>query len=429
MRKTLTDRTLKALRPAPAGKRYTVWDGIVPNFGARVTDKGHISFVIMKHLNRKLIRRCLGDYPGISLEAARHLAREALEDIARGIDPKARQEARQREEDRRRNDTFAAMAEQFIAKHVKKLRTADEVEAAIRREFISRWGSRPIADITRRDVVEMLDEVVERGTPYAAHHMLAFLRKLYNWAIARSIYGLEHSPCDRLKPSEVIGKPTPRVRTLTDGELRLVWAAAGKAGYPFGPLIRLLCLTGQRRSEVAEMSWHEVDLAKALWVIPAERMKAAAPHVVPISPVAVGLLETLPNWTRGDFVFTTTSGERPVSGFGKAKERLDKTIVESMCELATRSGEDPKKVRLEPWRLHDIRRTVRTHLSALPVQDIVRELVIGHTKPGLHKVYDQHAYLDEKRHALDLWAKRLMSIVQPARNVNIVQLRAAAERK
>ena len=427
MRKTLTDRTLKALRPAPAGKRYTIWDGIVPSFGLRITDKGHRTFIIMKRLHGKLRRWPLGEYPAVTLEQARDLARDFLRDIAKGVDPKAKLDELRRDQERREKDTFAAVAAEFIKRHVSTLERAREVEADFERELIPRWGNRPIGAITRRDVVELMDEVVDRGTPYMARHLLAHVRRLYNWAIGREIYGLEASPCDRLKPSEIIGKSAERTRILSDAEIRHVWAASEGLGYPFGPLARMLLLTGQRLREVAEASWLEVDLEKAIWTIPAERMKADAPHAVPLAPEAVALLEALPRWTKGDHVFSTTEGARPVARFSKGKTRLDKAMLARMRDLAEERGEDPKKMKLEPWRWHDLRRTMRTHLSALPVPDLVRELVIGHTKPGLHKVYDQWAYLDEKRRALELWAARLHGIVEPDKaREKVVPLRAEA---
>ena len=160
-----------------------------------------------------------------------------------------------------------------------------------------------------------------------------------------------------------------------------------------------------------------------LWTIPAERMKADAAHVVPLSDDVVAILQSLPRFKKGDHVFSTTFGVKPVNGFSKAKERLDRRMLRSWRALA-RLARNRRKAQIEPWVIHDIRRTMRTGLSALPVPDLVRELVIAHTKPGLHKVYDQHAYLDEKRRALDLWAARLRSIVEPAPTANVVQMRA-----
>jgi integrase len=264
----------------------------------------------------------------------------------------------------------------------------------------------------------MLEETVERGSPYTAYHLLAYCRKLWNWAIARELYGLETSPCDRISPKDLIGPREPRQRVLTDDEIRLVWKATsdtGGLGYPIAPLVRLLLVTGQRLREVAEARWSEIDFDKALWVIPPERMKGRAAHEIPLSPMAVDLLSKLPRFTGGDFVFTTTGGARPVSGFSKFKLRTDAAIAEH--------SDKP----VAGWRFHDLRRTMRTHLSALPtVPDMVRELVIGHARPGLHQVYDQHAYREEKRDALNQWAMRLRSIVEPPPE-NVVTFKAAAQ--
>jgi integrase len=188
-----------------------------------------------------------------------------------------------------------------------------------------------------------------------------------------------------MRPSKIIGVKEPRTRILSDDELRALWRAAHQLGYPLGPLVQLLMLTGQRRSEVAGARWREIDLDKRLWSIPHERMKAGAAHVVPLTDDAIAVLKDLPRFNRGDHLFSTTFGANAINGFSKGKRRIDAAMTAELGHAAV------------PWVLHDIRRTMRTHLSALPVPDLVRELVIGHTKPGLHKVYDQHAYLDEKR--------------------------------
>ena len=204
-----------------------------------------------------------------------------------------------------------------------------------------------------------------------------------------------------MSPRDLVGDRVVRSRVLKDEEVRAFWRAADNLGYPYGPLFRLLVITGQRKSEVAEAHWSEFDLDARLWTIPAERMKADAVHIVPLSDMAVSILRNLPRFKQGDFVFSSTFGHIPVNGFSKAKAGLDKLMIGEL-------GATPP-----PFVLHDIRRTVRTRLSALPIPDLVRELVIAHSKPGLHKVYDQHAYIDEKRHALDLWAARLRAIVEP----------------
>ena len=170
-------------------------------------------------------------------------------------------------------------------------------------------------------------------------------------------------------------------------------------------------MTGQRKSEVAEARWNEFDLLERLWTIPAARMKGDAPHSVPLSDTALAILDSLPR-LEGPYLFSTTFGEKPVAGFSKAKARLDALMGDEIgC--------------FDPFVVHDIRRTVRTRLSMAPVEDRVRELVISHTQKGLHKVYDQHSYQEEKRKALDWWAARLRSILELAPE-NVIQFQARA---
>ncbi len=413
MKKKLTVRGLNALKAADPGKRYVIWDTEVPNFGLRVTDTGKASFVVMRRVNGKLIRRVVGEYrigaecrEGL-LTQARDSARAALRDMDDGVDPKRRKEIKQREDAELRANSFGAVAEDFIKRHVVKLRQSSEVESAIRRELISKWADRPIVEITRRDVVKLLEDVVDSGRPYTAHHLIAHLSKLFNWAIARDVYGLGASPITRGLAKDIIGAKKPRQRVLNDGELTKFWEATAKVTYPFGPLARSLLITGQRLRAVAEAKWSEFDLDKALWTIPAERMKGDSAHEAPLSSLAIAILKTLPRH-KGPYVFSTTKGESPVSGFSKAKILLDGLLAD-----------------MPAWVYHDLRRTMRTHLSGLPVPDLVAELVIAHAKPGLHKVYDQHAYRDEKRRALELWAAKLSSIVEPDLGGNVVQLAAA----
>jgi integrase len=321
-----------------------------------------------------------------------------LDLIRRGIDPRVEEERQRTAELRKQAHTFAAVAEEFIKLHVSKTRKAVGVEQSIRKEFIARWGERPIAGITSHDVVAVIDAAIDRGAPYAAHNLLSYAKSLFNWAVGRPNYGLETSPCDRLKPKQIIGKKQARQRILGDAEIKALWSSAETMGYPYGPLIELLVITGQRLNEVARATWSEFDLDKKLWTIRAYRMKADAAHTVPLSDAAIEVLRELPRFKQGDHLFSTTYGELPVNGFSKAKSRLDALMVEKLRTV-------------EPFVFHDIRRTMRTGLSALPVSDKVRELVIAHAQPGLHKVYDQHKYDAEKRQALDLWAARLHQIL------------------
>ncbi|MCW2285681.1 integrase [Rhodoblastus acidophilus] len=443
----LTDRFLRALRPAPKGQRLDIWDAGLPNFGVRVTDatddKGRasqVSFIVMRRIGRagNPVRRVVGEWrlvgdkPMMTLAEARDKARAAIEDMKAGIDPTERRQAELRAIERAKENSFSIVAEAFITEHVSGLRSGDEVTATIRRELINAkvktddepafegWGRRPVTSISRRDVIERI-RAIKKGRPAQARLVLAYVRKLFNWAVAQEIYGLESSPCDKIAVKDLIGKPTIRDRTLDPEEVRALWAvtdwsneAPGPIGYPFAPFVRLLLLTGQRLREVAEARWREFDLDAGIWIIPADRMKGGAAHEVPLPPMAIEILRSLPRGDAGDFVFSTTGGKRPISGFSKAKTRLDGAIAQ---HRQTSGAEE-----MPDWRFHDLRRTMRTGLSALPIPNLVAELVIAHAKPGLHKIYDLHAYRDEKRHALKLWEARLLAIVSPEPPSNVVTL-------
>lgn len=363
-----------------------------------MTNAGHKSFVLVARFPthpKNMTRRAIGNYGAITLDTARDRARQWLQWIERGIDPAVENARQAAAAEHKQVNTFAAAATDFLERHGRTLKKQGEARRIIDREFVRRWGARPAADISPQDVSIAVRAIVSRGAPYQAHNAFGYLRRLYSWAIGTQEYGLTSSPVERLRPKDLIGKREPRERTLTDAELHSVWQAADEMGYPYGPVFRLLILTGQREREVADMSWSEVDIPNRLWTIPGVRMKGGVAHEVPLPPAAIELIERLPRFTSGNYVFTTTAGKKPINGFSKAKTRIDR--------LSGVSG----------WKIHDLRRTMRTHLSALPIQDLVRELVIAHAKPGLHRVYDQHAYQVEKRECFELWQARLLSIVGP----------------
>jgi integrase len=263
----------------------------------------------------------------------------------------------------------------------------------------------PIAEISRRDVIALIEEIASKGHAATARKAFSIASMFFNWCLARGI--VETSPCAAVKVGTLAGAPTVRQRVLNDAEIRALWQATEGLGYPGSPFIKLLLLTGQRLREVAEMSWSEIDLEKELWVIPAERMKGDSAHEVPLSPAAVEILKSRPRW-RGDFVFSSTGGAIPIKGFSKLKSRLDASLGDSVA----------------PWRFHDLRRTMRTGLGALPIPSNVCELCIAHAQPGLHQVYDRHSYRDEKRRAFELWANRVLSIVGPDEACNVVAIAA-----
>jgi integrase len=421
-RRTLNDRILKTLKPAKHGERYEVMDAAMPGFGIRITDKGTKTFTLVKRYpgSTNPTRRALGEFPAIGLADAREKARKWIALIEKGVDPQAEVERQRLAEMRKRESSFASIAEDFIKDKLPSERRGAEVESTIRREFIPVWGKRPITDITPHDVLAVIKPIKDRA-PYMAHSVLGVAKRLFGWAIDQHVYGLEMSPCDRLRPTKIIGERVPRSRILTDDEIRAFWRATGRLDYPCGTIGRMLLLTGQRHHEVSEAPWSEFDLAKGIWTISQERFKSNAAHIVPLTDDVLALLKELPRFKHGVHLFSTTFGVRPTRINEKNKAKIDTRMLRTLKAMARTRGED--SVELRPWVIHDLRRSLRTHLSALRIPDHIAEMVIGHGRQGLQRVYDQHRYVDEMREALTLWAARLRSIVDPP-PANVVAITA-----
>ena len=419
----LTDRYLKSLKPK--ADRYDIMDSVVPGLGVRVSDNRKTFILIARFPgSNNPTRRTLGEYDVMSLEEARDRAREWRKLVKKQIDPGA-------EEQRKRGNSFRAVAEQFIA-HInrQKLRTAPVMEYRLRETFIEKWGGRPISEISADDIKRIIRKSVEDGAKYQAFHHFALIRRLFNWAIGTDDYGIQFNPCDRLNSGDLIGERQARDRVLTDDELRALWRVTERMDYPFGPLYRLLALTGLRLGEACGAHWSEFDLKRREWTIPASRMKkvkgGAKPFMVPLTDKVIELLNALPRFNSGEFLFSHSHGKRPLkpNQFSDVKERLDAMMLEELKQIAAESKKDPKRAALPAFVNHDIRRTVRTHLSALRIGEEVREAVLAHVRPGIKGVYDQYQYLDEKREALTLWNARLRSIVEPP-PANVIELRGA----
>jgi len=401
-RAVLTDRLLKSLKPAPAGKRVVHWDTAKPSFGCRVTDRGVVSFFVIRRMHGKPqpVRVVLGRYPNISLAKARKLATAALGDLVSGVHP--RESARLRQV-----NTFGALADAFMHRPAAaKQRTAAKIEKTIERHLLPRWGTRVAADIKRSDAITMVEDLDRKSGPYMAAKALALASSIFRHAMTREL--LASNPCALIKITDLVGDMAPRQRVLTAAEIVLLWQATEDI-YPAGPFARLLLLTAVRRSEAAWMTWGEVNFDDALWIIPASRTKSSAAHEVPLPPMAVDLLRSLPRFAGGDFVFSTTGGRSGIRSFSLYKNAID----------ARATG-------LTDWRFHDLRRTARTNLASLGVSPFIAELILGHAQKGVHKVYDVHRYQVEKRDALERWASRLRDIVEPP-PANVRRLRVATD--
>lgn len=436
-RRPLSHTKLKSLKPAEPGSRYEV-PGDVPGFAVRVTDSGVKTFVLNARFpgSKWGTRRALGTFPDMTLERARDKAILWRQWIKEGKDPAVVEEEARQAELRRRADTFKAAAEAFIAHtHADGQRQADKVERDLRNVFIRALGDRPVTAITSVEIRTIIEAKKKEGKLARAHNLLELISRCFNWIIDTDSYGLTVSPCARLKPKKVVGEKKKRKRVLNDDELRAFWAATGRMDYPSRQFLRLLLVTIQRKSEVSDAAWPEFNLDKPygengegpVWIIPDERMKMGEAHAVPLSPLAVDILREAPAFTQGEAVFSYTFGRKPLNCFSAVKRRLDALMVDELRKAAAERGEDPEKVTLAPWVLHDLRRTGRTHLSALPIPDLIRERIIAHKPSVLHQTYDLFEHLEEKRRGLDLWAARLLAIVEPRQEVsNVAYLKSAA---
>ena len=352
----------------------------------------------------------------LTLPGARKLAAGIARERALGRDPVAdfnsAKRIRKTEREDRTANAFAPLARAFIEQHAKpKTRTwalsarllglrPDTLES-IPNGLADRWRVRPVTEITPDDIHDLIDELRQRGVPgwarrnggdsvaWVAHARIA---KFFSWLVERRV--ITANPCSAVRRPDA---STPRDRVLSDDEIKWLWRACGQLGEPFGPLLKLLLLTGQRRSEVAEMTWAE--LTDDTWSLPASRTKNARAHTVPLSRQARDLIADVHRIAGAGYVFTT-NGSTPVSGWSKTKRRLDA----KMLDLARAEKPDAT---IPPWTVHDLRRTVASGLQKLGVALPVTEKILNHVSGsfgGITGVYQRHDYASERRDALERWA-------------------------
>ena len=386
MKKKLTEMAVGKLNPE-AGKRLEVFDTLTPGLALRVTEAGKKSWSVMYRVagrgdagNRGALRRMtLGAYPLIDLKAARDKARAAIDLADRGDDPADQRKDELRQKGER---VFEVICARFIELHAKAHTVKwKDTERLLNTYVVPEWKSKPIDTLDRATAHELLDEIaMEHGTG-AAREVRKHITKFFNWAVDRGL--LTASPVAGMRRPEL--GYVARERVLTMDELKAIWAAADKMGYPFGPMVRLLILTAQRRAEIAGLRRDWLLPGQTAYEVPASFYKTDRPQVVPLSAPALAIVEGLPKWNSGDFLLSTTAGKVPVSGFSKAKARLDKLS------------------KVEGWTLHDLRRSAATHMARLGIPQEHIERVLGHAIEGVAGTYNRYSYLDEKRAALETW--------------------------
>jgi Arm DNA-binding domain len=315
-RTPLTEKEVATLPPARTGTRYDIGDPGLAGFGVRVNDRGQGTYVVTTRFpgSKNPTRREVAKVGEVSLAEARDTARQWIALVKKRVDPKTEIERKHQAELRKKADTFASVAELWLKKHAAKLRSFKAIEGTVRRDLIPVLGHRPIAEVGKDEVKRLLQAIVDDGRPRMAHLTFEYLKGIFAWAEAQEDYGLENSPCDRIKPRAMFGERKVRTRHLTDTEIKAFWAATGKMGYPHGALFRALMLTGARLNEIGEASWREItglDGDAPLFIIPEVRFKSEVQHLIPLSNTATALLNELPDFAGGDFIFTV-DGKRPI---------------------------------------------------------------------------------------------------------------------
>lgn len=377
------------------------------------------SFVWLYHFDGRPRRLTFGTYPRLSLAGAGVKLAEAKDLLAKGIDPGSRAVAEREAE--RHAETIEELVASYLDRYARvRKRSASEDERMLRKDVLPRWASRKAKDITRRDIVKLLNEIVDRGAPIAANRTLTILRRMFNFAVGQAI--IDVSPCDKVEAPSAENR---RDRVLTEEEIRLLWHALETA--PMEPnvrrILRLMLVTGQRRGEVMGIPAHEIDYEKRLWTLPADRSKNGREHLIPLSALAIDILtEVAPNVA--GHLFPSSLTARPYKGqsIDHATQHLFdlRRISKARKRPLKAPAAPPLAGLMERFTPHDLRRTAATRMRELGISRGDVKMVLNHVETDVTARYDRYDGLAEKRRALDLWAKRLMQIIgdeAPAENV------------
>jgi integrase len=425
--KHLTNLFVEKVKPTK-GRRVEYFDASFRGLALRVSESGHKSWVLFYRAYGKQHRYTWSTGELMKPDAARKAAATILQKVQDGIDPMLEKRTL-RDHALPAADTFETLLRDYLEHHARrnmKASTFSETKRSLERDVLDRgkWKNLPLASITKRHVMHLVDRIAANGTEVHANRIHSRLRALFNWAVAKD--RMAFSPMQGLKPP---AQETERERVLSDGEIRWFWQACDEVGWPFGPIGRLLLLTAQRRTEVGDMDWSEINLLKRLWTIPSERTKNGLSHEVHLSDGALRVLDQLPKPHRGR-VFSVT-GETPVSGYSRAKDRLAAAMIKfRRRELALPEDDGayrealhlpkskPLPAELPHWTLHDLRRTAVTKMAEeLKIAPHVVDKILNHssgTIRGVAKIYNRAQYLDERRAALDAWSNYISFLTSPS---------------
>ena len=399
----ITKRTVDDAKPGQ--KDSFLWDSELRGFGLKVAKGGSKVYVVQYRAGRgrgsPTKRITIGKHGSPwTPTTARKEALRLLGMVAGGADPAGERSAKRKGQKAPRN-TVRAVAEDWLKRDQGNNRRFPEVRRILDRDVLPAIGDKPIADLRKRDVIEMIDAITDRGSGIMANRTLAIVKRLLTWAAGRDIV--------ELNVAQFVEPPADeprRDRVLSDAELVDIWHAADAQGGPYGAGVKLLMLTAARREEIFGLHEDELDLDGAAIRLPASRTKVKEGRTIPLSPQAVAILEALPRLA-GPYLLSAT-GERPWCDFPRSKRSLDKRLPG-----------------MSPWVLHDLRRSCATGLQRLGARLETIEAVLGHvsgSRRGIVGTYQRHAFETEARAALEAWGRHVEALLRGGED-NVVAMR------
>ena len=403
MSKRFTNSQLKALKPLK--KRYIRFEGGGKGFGIRVEPTGRKTFFFEYRFQGRNRVFTIGPFPKVGLNQARSQASQLKHQVENGIDPGLEKKTKQATD--RNAFTVRDLVEEYLekwAKPNKKEKSYKEDLRLLNKDVLPSWGRRKAKDIIRRDIVLLLDEIVDRGANVTANRTLAVIRKMFNFAVSRDI--LDASPC------AAIASPTKeksRERVLSETEIKSFWSGLDNASMVPGMklLLKFLLITAQRKGEVLEAEWNEFDLDKHWWEIPAEKTKTKNIHRVPLSPLAIKILKEAKQYSNGSrWIFPS-----PVGSTKNEPDRKPWTFPFTGPAVDHAVRDNMKIFAINHFTPHDLRRTAASMMTKSGIERLTVKKLLNHSDKETTAIYDRYGYDKEKRKATTNWHRRLEKIL------------------
>ena len=385
-----TDYGIKNLKSK--NERFEAWETNGKGFGLRVSERGRKSFIYMYRFEGKSRRMTLGVYPETSLADAHAKHAKARQLLEKGNDPGSIDQTQK--EESRRAPTIERLVEEYLEKWAKvRKRSWKEDLRILYKDVVPVWGKKKARDIKRRDVVLLLDEIHDRGAPIQANRTLATIRKMFNFALSRSI--LDTSPCVAITAP---AKENRRDRVLSEEEICIFWEKlkSARLSKKIAQILKLQLITAQRKGEVTTAEWKDIDLNKGWWVIPAEKSKNGHSHRVPLTQLAIDTLSEIKQFAEySRWIFPS--------------HLEDRHIKEPSIDRAIRNNQD--HFGIDHFTPHDLRRTAATHMTSAGVPRLVVKKILNHVESDITSIYDRHSYVNDKSESMDIWEIQLKSIL------------------